>query len=190
MGGHQISLKGMYEQLQEKKVQTYLNIEVGKVARQFHLCQVRKDDLLGDVILALVVKLTREYEETRCNVYTFVQAVVPNMLKNWKRDEIKRRETMKAMTGKILKSYEESEDFSPLGDVFEIVARRDDIQNVRRVLACLSPESRRVCELYMKTNSLNKVAKCLKQDTKTFFYVTWPRVKKEFLSFWEKVKVM
>ena len=182
MGGHQISLKGMYEQLQEKKVQTYLNIEVGKVARQFHLCQVRKDDLLGDVILALVVKLTREYEETRCNVYTFVQAVVPNLLKNWKRDEIKRRETMKAMTGKILKSYEESEDISPFGDVFEIVARRDDIHRVRQVLAYLTPESRRVCELYMETLSLREVARRLGESKGAFFTVTWPRVQAEFKS--------
>ena len=189
MGRTRISqghVKSMWDQLLEKKVQTYINIEVAKVARQFHLSANAHEDLRGEMLLGLVMRVNRDFDEMKSNLYSFVQMVLPSMLANWKKAEYRRHETYKALTGSLREAAKESEDMSFFGDVFEIVARRDDIRNVHRVLGLLSPESRRVVELYMETFSLSETARRLKQDTKKFFYVTWPHVKEEFVSLWEK----
>jgi RNA polymerase sigma factor (sigma-70 family) len=174
----------------EERCMRYLAQQVLKVARAYHLSESERDELAADMTYEVRLAVWKNFNPKKARYATFFARVLHRKLIDWQRKEMYRRDVFAVLTPAREEAMNEVADESPFGDVFEIVARRDDIQNVRRVLGLLSPESRRVCELYMETNSLNKVAKYLKQDTKTFFYVTWPRVKKEFLSFWEKVKVM
>ena len=174
----------------EERCMRYLSQQVLKVARAYHLSESERDELAADMTYEVRLSIWKCFNPKKARYATFFARVLHRKLVDWQRKEMYRRDVFAVLTPAREEAMNEVADESPFGDVFEIVARRDDIQNVRRVLGLLSPESRRVCELYMETNSLNKVAKYLKQDTKTFFYVTWPHVKKEFLSFWGKVKVM
>ena len=182
-----------WKALQSEVVQRYMDIEVTRVAMRFNLNDADRAELQCMMFEKVALRVSKNYDASKRNMYSFVQMVLPDLLRNWMRDEYQHGLTFVPMTDEIARENAERED---LGAAERVrgeegfggmsLERCLTITAVRCVLARLSPESRRVCKLYMKMNSLTKVAAYLKQDSQTFFYVTWPRVKKEFLSLWEK----
>ena len=168
----------------------YLAQQVHKVARAYHLSESERDELAEDMAYEVRLSVWKNFDPKKARYTTFFARVLHRKLVDWQRKEMYRRNVFEVLTPAREKAMNEVADISPFGDVFEIVARRDDIQNVRRVLACLSPESRRVCELYMETNSLRKVARRLKLKRNEFFDKVWPACQNEFKKIWEKVQTV
>ena len=166
----------------EERCMRYLAQQVHKVARAYHLSESERDELAEDMAYEVRLSVWKNFDPKKARYTTFFARVLHRKLVDWQRKEMYRRNVFEVLTPAREKAMNEVADISPFGDVFEIVARRDDIRNVRRVLACLSPESRRVCELYMETFSLREVARRLGESKGAFFNVTWPRVQAEFKS--------
>ncbi len=170
----------------EERCMRYLAQQVVKVARAYHLSESERDELAADMTYEVRLAIWKNFDPKKARYVTFFARVLHKRLVDWQRKEMYRRDVFAVLTPAREEAMNEVADFSPFGDVFEIVARRDDIHRVRQVLACLSPESRRVCELYMETNSLNKVAERLQVRKATFLDDIWPRVQAEFKVLFEK----
>ena len=181
--------------LQSEVVQRYMDIEVTRVATRFNLNDADRAELQCTMFEKVALRVSKNYDASKRNMYSFVQMVLPDLLRNWMRDEYQHRLTFVPMTDEIARENAERED---LGAAERVRGEEDfggmsleqrlTITAVRCVLARLSPESRRVCKLYMKTNSLTKVIKRLGVCKKTFYSDIWPRVKKEFLTEWKKME--
>ena len=155
--------------------------QVGSVARRFRLSEVDREELASHVCGEVVAALQTKYNPQRASVITFANGVVRNCLRKWVKAEVKRRNHFVAMTPELEARLEEM----PMPDSahMEELLR---IARVRQTVAALSPLNRRICELYMKYASFDKVCKAIHKTPRDFFKAIWPRCQAEFKKIYEK----
>ncbi len=190
--------------LLDKKVQKHIAIEVGKVALKFKLNKENKADLAMDVLTEVAIKIARNYDASKQNMNSFVRLVLPNILKNWMCATYQRSATFTTLEHIVktqtkattfeerqildtlnLLAYEKEQASSTQGQTpYVILARREDCDYARQVIAKLSPVNRRICQEYIKTPNLRKVARRMHFNRDNFYKTIWPHCQREFKKIW------
>ena len=204
-----------WAQLLAPQVQKHIAIEVRKVARRWHLDTEDAAELGSHVVAELAMKVARNYDATRQNMYSFVQMALPGVLKDWMDKAHQRKTTIvpvgdmfelaeKAQTEEAAATGLEREVLSALNllategredssiwqsDPFEIVACEDDREYTRWVIGRLSPLNQQICRVYIETLSLRMVARRLNIYYPHFNHTLWPACQKEFKKIWGKEEV-
>ena len=202
--------KAEWAQLLAPQVKKHIAIEVNKVARRWHLGTADAKELGSHVVAELAMKVARNYDAMRQNMYSFVQMALPGVLKDWQ-DEAYQRKTTIVPVGDMLELAEkaQTEEAAATGlerevlnalnllategredssiwqsDPFEIVAREDDCRYTQCVIAKLSPLNQEICRTYIETLSLQEVRRHLKISEMKFFKRIWPACQEAFKKNW------
>ncbi len=195
--------------LLDKRVQKHIAIEIRKVALKFNLNEQGKAELAMDVLTEVAMKIARNYNAAKQNMNSFVRLVLPNILKNWMcatyqhgatfttlehivktQVEATSYEERQILDTLNLLAYEKEQEASTQGQTpYVILARRDDRDYARQVIAKLSPVNRRICQEYIKTPNLRKVARRMHFNRDSFYKTIWPRCQREFKKIWGKEEI-
>ena len=170
-----------YEAWLPSKVQKTIRKEVGKVALRFRLDAEKREDLVSYVRCEVIEALRTKYDPNRAAVGAFAYKVTRNCLCVWMDRETKRRNHFVSMTPELEESITEMPAPDPSHDAALL-----RIARVRQTVAALPPLYRRVCELYMKLGSFDKVCKAIHKTPRDFFKVIWPRCQEAFKKIYEK----
>ncbi len=170
-----------YEAWLPSKVQKTIRKEVGKVALRFRLDAEKREDLVSYVRCEVIEALRTKYDPNRAAVGAFAYKVTRNCLCVWMDRETKRRNRFVEMTPEL---EERIEKMPVTASAHDAALLR--IALVRQTVAALPPLYRRVCELYMKLGTLEKVQQALHKSPRDFYNVIWPRCQDAFKKIFEK----
>lgn len=162
-------------------VEAEIHHQTRPVARRFHLADGEREELESHVRGAVLQALAAKYDDARARVRTFAARATRYSLLAWAARETRRRTIFHSLTD----ARAEYANNLPLPDS-DGVRRQALADAVRCTVRALSPQSRRVCELYMKLGNLTAVRTALHKSARDFHGSVWPVCRMEFIEAWKR----
>ncbi len=162
-------------------VETTIACQVNRVARNFRLCELEREELTSHIRSEVISAIQTKYDPKRADVCAFAHWVAKNRICKWIKTEVKRRKHFVSMTPELEARLAELPAPDPAHDAALL-----RIARVRQTVAALPPLYRRICELYMQLGTLEAVKQALHKSSRDFYGTIWPRCQDAFKKIFEK----